>query len=236
MWNVEEDLTSSGWLTVGETFSANEEESGPRTFTEGDNSYELTYYVQATSNPYNSEGINPQSENAVEKVPVKGAFIKLTPEENGVFTVAAKTNGGKVTYVTDENGEVIQTIGSAESSTSYDILRIPVKAGKSYYVYSGGSKISLYYLGFTGDGTPVEPPVEPTVVYGDADNSGELNAADAAMLFQKVLTGAKTTLETVKDDFMTYLDVDGDGVLTSADVTHILQKSLDSSYKLPVEK
>lgn len=73
-------------------------------------------------------------------------------------------------------------------------------------------------------------------IKGDADNSGVIDATDAALVLQKVLTGDKMAIEDVVENYMKYVDVDNDGQLTSKDASYILQKALDSTFLMPNEK
>lgn len=74
------------------------------------------------------------------------------------------------------------------------------------------------------------------VVYGDADGNGELTAADAISVLQKVLNGSyKTDIEDKTEYYVSALDVDCDGELTAADSAVVLQKVLNKSYYMPVE-
>ena len=80
----------------------------------------------------------------------------------------------------------------------------------------------------------VDPTPEPTVyISGDADNSGKLEANDAALVLQKVLTGERVELENVSTNAFELLDTDKDGKLTARDSAYILQKVLDSTFIMP---
>lgn len=67
--------------------------------------------------------------------------------------------------------------------------------------------------------------------FGDADEDGDIDAADAAMVLQKAL---KSTFEVPAG--FDYIDVDIDNKITAADSAAILQKTLKSTYEMPVEK
>ncbi len=227
MWDVKNNLSdTSNGLTFGEIFYSNMEESGTVTFTEGEKSYQLDTFVQGTSNPVNAAGINPQGALSTDRIPVTGAFIKFVPEKNGTFTLAAKTSGGKTTYITDGAGDVIKAIGDTTTSTTYDIIRTEVKAGQTYYVYSAGSKICLYYIGFTSDGTA------PEMLWGDADQSGTLTANDSAVILLHTLNPAEANLS---DLVIKYIDVDANGTITANDAATVLNKVLTNEL-FPAEK
>ncbi len=74
-------------------------------------------------------------------------------------------------------------------------------------------------------------------IYGDADNSGILTSADAAMILQKVLRNDfRTGLENTDANWQEYLDVDDNGILTASDASTVLQKVLNDSFKMPAEE
>lgn len=217
MWDVLNDAGgSSNGLTFGETFRTNSEEAGPALFVEGDKTYALSDWIQGTSDPKNAEGINPQSPLAVSHIPVTGSFIMFEPTSNGTFTIAAKTNAGKITYITDGSGNVIKTVGSETSPTSYDVIRTQVQAGQTYYVYSGGSKICLYYIGFTGGEID-------TMLWGDADMSGKLTSNDAAFILLHTLN---PDLAGLSQEAIDHADVDANGDITANDAALVLTKVL----------
>ena len=90
----------------------------------------------------------------------------------------------------------------------------------------------------TSSETTTEAPApEPSKnVKGDADGNGKVEANDAALVLQKVLTGAKVALEDVATNAFELLDSDKDGQLTAKDAAYILQKALDSTFTMPNEK
>ena len=89
----------------------------------------------------------------------------------------------------------------------------------------------------TTESTTEAPAPEPSKpVKGDADDNGKVEANDAALVLQKVLTGAKVALEDVATNAFELLDADNDGQLTAKDAAYILQKALDSTFTMPNEK
>jgi hypothetical protein len=226
MWDVTANASdTTNGLTFGETFYAQEEENGEVSFTEGDNTYSYSAFLQGKNDPKNAAGVNPQSATATDKIPATGAFIKFAPTQNGVFTLAAKTNAGKTTYITDGSGKVINSIGDTSTAQSFDVIRVNVKANQTYYVYSGGSKISLYYIGFTSDGTP-------SFLWGDADESGTLTSNDAAITLAYALDSSKVNLS---ETAISSIDVDGNAGVSATDAAYILQKVLANEFVFPVE-
>lgn len=232
MWNTEEALEGEiNGMTFGERMGSNSEEMGPREFTDENGVvYGLENWVQGTNDPKNAAGVGPQSATTTDRIPASGAFVKFVPEKNGVLTAAFKTNAGKATYFTDGEGNTIDSIGDAESATSYEIRRYTVKKDKTYYLYSAGSKICIYYLGFSGDGT-VDPVDD--VKYGDADCSGKVEAADAILVLQYVLN--KNSVN-ISEQGMKNIKVRKDGVIDAGTATLILQKALVSTFKFEVEE
>ncbi len=221
MWAVDVDLVEGNGLTVGEPFFSNSEEDSPAKFSDGKNTYELSDWVQPKGNPYGEDDTNPVNTTGI---PVKGGYVKFTPAANGAFTMAVKTGSGKITYVTDENGKLITKIDNTGKSTSYDILSINVSSDKTYYVFAGGSKICLYYLGFTAGKTV--PATE--FVYGDVDGNGTREISDVNMLIEQIRKGKVNKVKGIND-------VNEDGVVDSADVAVLLQKILNNSYKMTCE-
>ncbi|MEI3164007.1 MAG: dockerin type I repeat-containing protein [Lachnospirales bacterium] len=221
MWAVDVDLVESNGLTVGEPFLSNSEEDSPAKFSNGKNTYELSDWVQPKGNPYGEDDTNPVNTTGI---PVKGGYVKFTPSANGAFTMAVKTGSGKITYVTDENGKLVTKIDNTGKTTSYDILSINVSSDKTYYVFAGGSKICLYYLGFTAGKTV--PATE--FVYGDVDGNGKREISDVNMLIEQISKGKVNKVKGIND-------VNEDGVVDSADVAVLLQKILNDSYKMPCE-
>ncbi len=257
MWDVTTDFAPEGsnGLIAGVTFGANSEEDGAVEFVEGDKIYRLSDYLQSTANPTAEDGYNPGNAGNTG-IPVAGGFLKFTAPADGAFTAAIKTNAGKVTYVNNEDGSNIIQIGEANvSATSYDVVRFNVTEGKSYYIFSGGSNICIYYLGYTAgktvdestteatteastetsteastetttDTTP-DPTPDPTPVYGDANGDGIVDASDVALVVQHILKGS--ALGNTDE----YVDVNKDGKIDSEDAAMILQYALNSSYTLP---
>ena len=235
MWDTSDTLEGeSNGMTFGEKMASNSEEAGPRIFVEDGVEYELENWVQGSNDPKNASGVGPQSLTTEDRIPATGAFVKFVPEKNGVLTAAFKTNAGKVTYFTDGDGMTIDSVGDAEASTSYEIHRYTVKKGKTYYLYSAGSKICIYYLGFSGDGT-VDPDPVPAddVKYGDTDCNGKVEAADATLVLQYVLN---KNAVTISEQGMKNIKVTKNGVIDANTSALILQKALVSTFKFEVEE
>ncbi len=235
MWPVDTDLVqasdTTGMIELGEAFLANSEEDAAAVFTEGDQTYELWDWVQPKNDPHDSRGIGPMSpgtDNDPTGIPVSGGYLKFTPIADGVLTAAIKTNGSKATYITDEAGAVVYSKDQTNGDTTYDIVRINVKQGKSYYIFANGSKTCIYYLGYTSGGSvPTPPDPQEPEYYGDSDNDGKVEITDVEEALLYVLKGTPFSNEKQ------YLDVNTDNKIDSEDVAMILQHVLDSSYTLP---
>ncbi|MBQ7266400.1 MAG: hypothetical protein IJS61_09915 [Firmicutes bacterium] len=219
MWDVTVPHTDAEYgLEFGEKFNSNSEESKTsQDFTEGETTYVLpATWIQGSTNPVNAAGINPQGALSTDKIPASGAFIKFTPEKSGVFTAAVKTGAGKITYVTDGSGNILNQIGSADSTdNSFDVIRTEVKKNKSYYLYSGGSKVCIYYLGFTAG-----EESDDEVVLGDANSDGTVDAKDASVILQFAVSG-----NTADASFLAAADVNKDGTVDAKDASLVLQFS-----------
>ncbi|MFV0342155.1 MAG: pectinesterase family protein, partial [Anaerocolumna sp.] len=89
--------------------------------------------VAGTGNPTPSKG----------DIPTAGSVVKVTPKEDGKFTIAFKLNSGKLYYFVDNNKVLIDEY-TAGSSNEYITKTYEVLKGKSYYFYGQGTKIPIY--------------------------------------------------------------------------------------------
>lgn len=98
--------------------------------------YTSLYLVQGTDNP------KPDG----EKVPETGAFIKVQPVKNGIFTVVVNQSNVKDVYFVQKGAEApldtFKTVAGQVIVKSYE-----VKKGETYYFYAGGSKVMIGGLG-----------------------------------------------------------------------------------------
>lgn len=230
-WDITSDLSGTiNGLTFGEKFSANSEESGKVTFTELNKEdspkYMLGNYVQGSTNPLNAAGTNPQAVTAEDHIPASGAYLKFEPDSDGNFVTAVKTGGDKTTYITDGDGNVITQI--TDSATTYYVVNTPVEKGKTYYMYAGGSKMSLYYIGFT----PSEGPADDETMLGDVNCDTVVDAADSALALQYVLNRNSVKISEQGFKNMQVTKGEPDASTSAA----ILQKALVSTFKFEVEK
>lgn len=108
-------------------------------------------------------------------------------------------------------------------------------------LYPSGTEIVYLYEDITStestsvSSTEITTETTTEIVYGDADNDGELTANDSAYVIQKVLNGLSIMpIEDKTNDWMRYINVDGDDQLTSSDAAFILQKVLVDSFKFSI--
>lgn len=88
---------------------------------------------------------NPSPNNGA--IPTTGAAVKLVAEKAGKLKVTVSLVS-KVYYFLEEtaNGpkEVLKFDNTTNTQTGGKVLILPVEAGKTYYLYTHGSKIKMY--------------------------------------------------------------------------------------------
>lgn len=88
---------------------------------------------------------NPSPNNGA--IPTTGAAVKLVAEKSGKLKVTVSLVS-KVYYFLEEtaNGpkEVLKFDNTTNTQTGGKVLILPVEAGKTYYLYTHGSKIKMY--------------------------------------------------------------------------------------------
>lgn len=113
-------------------------------------------FVQGTNNPTDANGVKPQG-----NIPVKGAYIKYTAPDNGVLTAAIRTNGGKSTYVIYSDTRLIDFIDcTSDPDGVMSYYELEMTKGQEIYIYSVGSKVCIYRMGFVY-GTKADVPDLP---------------------------------------------------------------------------
>lgn len=227
MWPVEESVlagTDRG-LTYPENYGSTEDEKA-RTFTDSDGkSYDMSFFLQGRNNPLGKDGATNPMSPTNDGIPVSGAFVKYDATSNGVFTAAAKTNAGKVTYVIDDTGAVLRKIDNTGADTTYDIIRFNVKEGHSYYIYSASSRICFYYLGYTSGISVEDPTIAETsseTTTASTETSSETTTASTETSSETTTT--TTTLPPVTVD--TYGDADANNEVQINDVVQLLNYAL----------
>ncbi len=151
----------------------------------------------------------------------------------------------KIKYVSQDqiNVELAPIIAAACNNGSMVSQDIPYYFIPLNIIANGRGDVTI-----TVSGNNVNAPIEfkamaaesldkPMFTYGDANNDGDLNAADSSMVLQKVLTSSfELPIESVTDDYMLVVDVDKNNELNAADSALILQKVLISSFTMPCEE
>ncbi|WP_051650696.1 pectinesterase family protein [Lachnoclostridium phytofermentans] len=97
-----------------------------------------------TYSGYVAGAVNPSPSNGA--VPTMGAVVKVSPTVDGSFSIVLKLNQGKTLYVIDKNGSQVDKI--AASATEFIEKKYEMKAGDTYFIYGGGTKIPVYGLSF----------------------------------------------------------------------------------------
>lgn len=121
-------------------------------------------YVAGASNPSPSKG----------DIPTAGSVVKITPKENGKFTVAFKLNSNKTYYLIDSNKKEIDTY-TAGSNNEYIVKTYEVIAGNSYYFYGQGTKLPIYGLSIVyGDDSVAWGEIENPVISDVSVSKGDI--------------------------------------------------------------
>lgn len=120
--------------------------------------------------------------------------LKLESATSITFTAA---KDGKITLVFTEPAATIKVDGTKYTSGGNGIIEVDLAAGS--HSITKADSASLFYMVYA-DGTsttPTDPTEEPTtsdILYGDADDSGEVNLADAVAVVSYVADAAKYPL------------------------------------------
>ena len=102
-----------------------------------DNKNATPAYFQGNGNPTYTDGI-----------PTGGAYMKLTPSNDGTITFIGYSGGTKTYYVKKADGTQLKT-GKTPSSAGLYEINFDVEKNVVYYVYVDGSKIMFNGLTFT---------------------------------------------------------------------------------------
>ena len=139
------DINLTAGLEVGTPYDGGISvlENMPYKTIDGDVVGGVTYtgYVVGSSNPLAEDG-----KGANGRIPVTGAVIKLEAIKDGKLKVAIKLGSDKTLYFVDEaTGEYTSHFNSTSSSEYIDMI-YEVEEGKTYYLYGGGTKPSIYSI------------------------------------------------------------------------------------------
>ena len=111
-------------------------------------------------------------------------------------------------------------IGQQEISETLFSLEFPLSLNDGYYVNHRGSAYEL-----VGDG-------EQNAVFGDVDQNGIIEASDALLALQYVLTPDKIKLSALQ---LYAANVENDNKITASSAAWILSKTLNETIKFPAE-
>ena len=180
-----------------------------------------TISAKSVNAVYNITATKDTDRNLVVSKPVVGV-----PYNGGETTTETSTES--TTETTTETSTETTTVTSTETTTESTTETTTESTTESTTETTTEST--------TESTTEVPTPDPSKPVKGDADGNGTVEADDAALVLQKVLTGAKVAIEDVATNAFELLDADKDGQLTAKDAAYILQKALDSTFTMPNEK
>lgn len=148
----------------------------------------------------------------------------ITAAQNCTVKIDSKVNGGKFAALVmgdETNGytSVAKYDNSTGTTDDYVTLTANLIAGNTYYFAGRATNVPVY--GITTS--------DLSILWGDVDDDGDVDATDAALVLQYTLNNSAVSILTDR------ADVSGNAIIDSEDATMILQKSLDSTYKFPVE-
>ncbi len=100
-------------------------------------------------------------------IPNSGCYVEYTAIEDGEFSIYAKINSNKILWAVGTDGEPVK-ITNVSGSSMYAILRVPVTAGATYYIYQEAATAQFWKAAFKGvtpeePATPWENVLAPTV-------------------------------------------------------------------------
>lgn len=138
-----------------------------RLYTLDDN---LTHYIIGGNNPKDAEGVGYTVAN--KRLPTQGTYYKFNSVNPGIVKFGIVLNGDKPLYVTDDQGNCMNgtenfIVTDATGMVKYldlsnklseklnGYVQFPVEAGKTYYLFSSGSKLGFYGFYFNSEGFPV---------------------------------------------------------------------------------
>lgn len=174
------------------------------------------------------------------------ATKQLTVQYDGVD--ASKQASLLVYNVTQMTAALTADVPSYGDQTTTPIVAIDQTAATGSFSavlpdgINAGDKLAVK-VGATGETTPAAEvftvPAAGAVAYGDVDNSGVIDAADATYVFARFKGMLADDASPVKDlgvaEFTARADVDGSGVVDAADATYIFAKFKGMLDKFPAE-
>lgn len=186
---------------------------------------------------YFSSNDNPRNESAsgakATVLPVAGAFVKYQPAYDGKIAAAVISNNGKTNYLLEVDTEGTITPITTMTATGtftlaedggfsfaeklYGVITFNVTAGKTYYLFTSGSKMSFYGFSYTYDDAPAASGPDFTACNEAIDwanaEKAKLNAEDeaeamviteidnAVMSLQEMMTDPEAISEYTQEDW-----------------------------------
>ncbi len=127
-------------------------------------------------------------------------------------------------------------IGQQEISETLFSLEFPLSLNDGYYVARiGGSDISkprFIIINHRGSAYELVGDGEQNAVFGDVDQNGIIEASDALLALQYVLTPDKIKLSALQ---LYAANVENDNKITASSAAWILSKTLNETIKFPAE-
>ncbi len=136
---------------------------------------DMSYYLIGGNNPKDDSGTGYRPTDTTKRLPTKGTFYKIEPKADGVVKAGIVLNANKPLYVTDDAGNPLNDPNTTNDvivtdqagivkylDMSYQLsekltgfVQFPVEAGKTYYLFTAGSKLGFYGLYFNKTGFPM---------------------------------------------------------------------------------
>ena len=177
---ADEDLQGASWrvnplldYTAGQVISSvpgitltlgggtNVWSTADTTLTFGDATYVAN--LNGTVNPVDNDG----SKFSVSgNPPTVGVFYKFVVQYSDTLDVVLIINANKASYFLEDSVALADYNGFTVAAKTYASYRIPVSAGKSYYMFSQGSKMGI--MGFVyngGSGMSLKNPTMSNSIY-----------------------------------------------------------------------
>lgn len=154
------------------------------------------------------------------------------------YKISANTQYNVACYVNKEENKVYFYVNGELIRYGFDIpfdtsVLYEDKIGMSMFYYGNYNTYNFYVSNVKAEEIIFDKSISKL---GDADYNGELNAADASCVLQKVLNNSYSMpIEESYSDYLKYVDVNCDGRLSADDSAIILQKVLKNDYIMPIE-
>ncbi|MBR2152947.1 MAG: hypothetical protein IJ944_06690 [Clostridia bacterium] len=212
--------------TIQNSFKAGDEILVPITITDWDNAYA---YITVSIPEFDKSLLKFEGFEESE-IGFAGAMVEYG--SNGFVLIASPSSNVSAEKV--KGGEVcilkFVALKDIENSTT---ISANVEANGYFFGSEDDWTLDRILLVNVVDGglKPTEGEVEdPTVIYGDCDGNGLIDATDALIVLQASVDKIVLTAEEIVRS-----DVDGNGVADATDALYILQYSVDKISTFPIE-